>query len=310
MATKASSSVIQSISASQILPGAATAGQVLTYNGSTSTWVASAAPGSAAPANSYAITTTTTILTAPGTSTWTCPANVNRVAITLIGGGGGCGLNAGPNNYGVGGGGGGAGGTAYYAINVSPGSTYSYTIAASSAPASNGNTTSCSIGGVTVTATGGVKGNNTYQSYIYWYSGSGGAGGSVAAVSANTVLGFTGVTSAAGGAGGSVASSYCCTTEVDPTITTGVYKISYGGYAFGGKGGYMGGYSPQKASAATCGSALIYMANNNSFYQLKNSPSLLMSIYGLSAGMGGQRGIDFNPGTGGNSGAIFIEYLN
>lgn len=44
--TKVTSSLINTISASQITATGATAGQVLTYNGSTSTWVASAAPSS------------------------------------------------------------------------------------------------------------------------------------------------------------------------------------------------------------------------------------------------------------------------
>ena len=42
--TKVTSSLINTVSASQITATGATAGQVLTYNGSTSTWVASAAP--------------------------------------------------------------------------------------------------------------------------------------------------------------------------------------------------------------------------------------------------------------------------
>ena len=41
--TKVTSSLINTVSASQITATGATAGQVLTYNGSTSTWVASAA---------------------------------------------------------------------------------------------------------------------------------------------------------------------------------------------------------------------------------------------------------------------------
>ena len=45
MATKVTSSLINTVSASQITATGATAGQVLTYNGSTSTWEASAAPG-------------------------------------------------------------------------------------------------------------------------------------------------------------------------------------------------------------------------------------------------------------------------
>lgn len=50
MTTKVTSSLINTISASQIQASGATTGQVLTYNGSTSTWVASAAP-SAAPSS-------------------------------------------------------------------------------------------------------------------------------------------------------------------------------------------------------------------------------------------------------------------
>ncbi len=44
--TKVTSSLINNISASQIQAAGATAGQVLTYDNSTSTWVASAAPSS------------------------------------------------------------------------------------------------------------------------------------------------------------------------------------------------------------------------------------------------------------------------
>lgn len=44
MPTKVPKTLIKSIDPSQIDSGGATAGQVLTYNGSTSTWVASAAP--------------------------------------------------------------------------------------------------------------------------------------------------------------------------------------------------------------------------------------------------------------------------
>jgi len=54
MATKVTSSLINTISASQITAVGATAGQVLTYNGSTSTWVASAAPAPATSSNAFA----------------------------------------------------------------------------------------------------------------------------------------------------------------------------------------------------------------------------------------------------------------
>lgn len=47
MATKVSKNLITSVDPSQLTTTGATAGQVLTYNASTTTWVASAAPGSA-----------------------------------------------------------------------------------------------------------------------------------------------------------------------------------------------------------------------------------------------------------------------
>ena len=71
MATKVSSSQITSVSASQITAAGATAGQVLTYNGSTSTWVASAALPTGA---------TGQVLTYNGsTSTWVASAAPSSV---------------------------------------------------------------------------------------------------------------------------------------------------------------------------------------------------------------------------------------
>jgi hypothetical protein len=78
-------------------PSSATGGQVLTYNGSTSTWVASAAP-TGGTTNNYTIVGNASagifasavcyIPSDPGTGTWTAPAGCYTARVTIVGGGG------------------------------------------------------------------------------------------------------------------------------------------------------------------------------------------------------------------------------
>lgn len=73
--TRANSTVIESISASQILPGGATAGQVLTYNGTTNTW----GPSAAVNVSSASITAWVNFDGTKDTTGATSTANTNRL---------------------------------------------------------------------------------------------------------------------------------------------------------------------------------------------------------------------------------------
>ena len=126
------------------LTSAGTSGYVMTSNGSAFTMVA---PSGGQP--QYALYTS-------GTSTWTCPAGVTRVKVTVFGGGGGgddaCGGN------------GGQGGRGWNYYTVTPSTGYTVTIGA----AGTGTGTvgqSGTAGGTTsfgslISATGGGGGNN------------------------------------------------------------------------------------------------------------------------------------------------------
>ena len=110
--------------------------------------------------------------TTPGNGTWTCPAGVTQIRVEVIGAGGG--VTAPSNNNSRGGGGGGA-----YAqrtvFNVTPTTTYNFTVGAGSSGNGGdtyfGNTTAGLPAGATALAEGG-RGSN---------AGTGAAGGSVAA---------------------------------------------------------------------------------------------------------------------------------
>lgn len=96
MATKVPKTFIQSIDPSQIDSSGATGGQVLTFNGSTSTWVASAAP-SVNVNNLYTtvgnasagifVKAVCFIPSDPGSGTWTAPAGCYTARVTIVGGG-------------------------------------------------------------------------------------------------------------------------------------------------------------------------------------------------------------------------------
>lgn len=115
-----------------------------------------------------------------GTS-WTVPANVYRIKVTLVGGGGGSGgavgTTSGANGSAGGGGGGGAVCIGFYT--VVPGQAMTYAIGSGGTaggsggvtPGGDGGTTTTTYGGVTFTAGGGVGGNGSDG------GASGGAGG-------------------------------------------------------------------------------------------------------------------------------------
>lgn len=144
-----------------LAPG--TAGQVLTSQG------AGAAPTWGTP--SVSLTGSVAVFTSSGT--WTCPANIVKAKVTVIGGGGSAG-----NGVSQMGGGGGGGGTAIKNLTVTPSTVYTVTVGtggagiASGAGNTTGNaggTSSFSGSGITtVSATGGAGGAS---------SSSGGIGG-------------------------------------------------------------------------------------------------------------------------------------
>jgi Concanavalin A-like lectin/glucanases superfamily len=182
------------------------------------------------------------------TSAWTCPTNVFVVsALVVAGGGGGGGLAFA--------GGGGAGGAILSAINVTPGITYTITVAgggagtSASAPGSNGGNSSLSAAGfTTLSASGGIGGNpgagsggNSGNGYIGGNGspgayntgqvggGGGGAGGN----------GGTGIQSTAAGAGGIGIYNLLTNSVSAGQLSAGNYYVGGGGG--GGGNGYSGG---------------------------------------------------------------------
>jgi len=156
------------------LPSAdGTNGQTLTTNGSgTLSWAT--AGGSSSPIPTPDVKTTGT------SATWTIPAGVTKVKVTLVGGGGGGGAD---NSGSYTGGGGGAGGYAIvYLTGLTAGNTLTYTVGAGggggtgAGAGTSGGSTSLSSGTqtiTTVTCTGGAGGGGSGGSGY----GAGGAGG-------------------------------------------------------------------------------------------------------------------------------------
>ena len=147
-----------------------TVGNVLSWNGSA--WVSGAASGGAL--QTYDVATT------PGT--WTKPATLKGVRVTVVGGGGGGGT-VGPSAIAGGGGGGGGGGAAIrlYPAPSIPG-PQPYTVGGAGATTSFGSTVTV------ISATGGATGGSTTSTGV-----SGGAGG----------IGSSGLANMAGGGGSS-----------------------------------------------------------------------------------------------------------
>ncbi len=192
--------------------------------------------------------------------TWTVPCNVTVITIEVYGGGGGAGGGGGGSNGGFfntrGGGGGGGGGFTAVTINVTPGSSFTYSVGAGGCGGGNGSDGSSGGNGnaggnstfngtdaggslVNLTANGGARG--TSGSGTNGSPGSGGAGGSASGGTTNT----------AGGAGnnGSGGNGGPGGAGAGPSGGAGGANTNNPGIIYGG-GGAGGGDSPGGRGAA------------------------------------------------------------
>lgn len=186
----------------------------------------------------------------PISGSWTVPCDVTSVTVQVYGGGGGAGGGGGGSNGGLfntrGGGGGGGGGYTTITINVTPGSSFSYSIGSGGCGGSNGSDGSGGGNGtaggnssfsgtdgggnpVNLTANGGARG--TGGSGTGGSTGSGGGGG--------TASGGTTSTNGAAGSNGSGGNGGNGGNAAGPGggaggASTGANGATYGG---GGAGG-------------------------------------------------------------------------
>lgn len=196
----------------------------------------------------------------PVSGTWEVPCNVSAITVDVYGAGGGAGGGGGGSNGGAFNtrGGGGAGGGAYSSItiNVTPGSTFTYTIGAggcggdngsdgSSGDAGNAGGSSSFVGAdaastaVNLLAGGGARGNGGSGSGNN--PGSGGIGGTASGGTTNTD--GTGGSAGSGGNGGAGGAG------AGPAGGAGGTGNNGAGFSYGG-GGSGGGDSNGGAGAA------------------------------------------------------------
>jgi hypothetical protein len=195
-----------------------TSGQVLT------------SAGNAPPTWSAVSPITTPDVKTTGTSaTWTIPAGITKVRITVVAGGGA----GGAGNAANGGGGGGGGGTAIKTLTgLTPGNTLIYSVgaAASTSQVASGTETITTIsatggsaGGTTTGGTGGVGSNGDLNI--------GGGGGNAGCTDGDGVSGIPGAGGSSTLGGGGAASK----------ATNGSAGRAYGGGGSGGVGSGGGG---------------------------------------------------------------------
>lgn len=171
-----------------VAPG--TAGNVLTSNGTT--WSSSAATGTTGPRAQYF----TTVATG---QTFTIPAGITNLKVTVVGGGGGSGasgsFNCGPNQPG---GSGGAGASAVqWLVGLTPGNTLTVAVGAAGSAGSGGSGGS----GGTSSVASGTQSITTIQCTGGGGGGQGGSGGNTPGTNGSSGT-ATGVTNGGSGAAG------------------------------------------------------------------------------------------------------------
>lgn len=231
-----------------------------------------------------------------GSGSWTVPNGVTTLKVTLIGAGGGGGGSAKGSDQCYEGGGGGGGACTQFTMEVSPGSSYSYTIG-TGGNGGKGKTTAVQGGGI-VGEAGGDGGATTFGSY-YVNGGKPGTGGLVYGSTKNNGKG------GAGGSGGSSPS----------TIFSG------GAGGAGGKDGSGYGHGGSVLNAGGGGGGIgdstIYNYATNAGYSPHTDSSANASAqeggkpghYGT--GGGGDSGFDsgnYGVGGKGGDGLIILQY--
>lgn len=231
-----------------------------------------------------------------GSGSWTVPSGVKTVKVTMIGAGGGGGGSAKGSDQCYEGGGGGGGACTQFTMEVSSGSSYSYTIG-TGGNGGKGKTTAVQGGGI-VGEAGGDGGATTFGSY-YVNGGKPGTGGLVYGSTKNNGKG------GAGGSGGSSPST--------------IYNGGAGGA--GGKDGNGYGHGGSVLNAGGGGGGIgdstIYNYATNAGYSPHTDSSANASAqeggklghYGTGGGGdSGFDGSDYGVGGKGGDGLIILEY--
>jgi hypothetical protein len=210
-------------------------------------------------------------------TTWTVPAGVTKIVVELWGAGGGGNVLAG----------GGAGGYVKAHFTVNPGDLISYNTgdggaAAVSATATNGSSTVCTVGSVSLTAGGGQG-----ALFLTAGNGQGGQGGG------NSISGsFTNYVALIGGSGKSQERSY--------------YQFNATTYYENGKAGH-GGDAPNNPGSGGAGQTYLYNTTGAALVFRNGNPS-----GGLTPGGGGASGVQYGTtnisGGSGADGIIIVHY--
>ncbi|MGB0888064.1 MAG: T9SS type A sorting domain-containing protein [Vicingaceae bacterium] len=184
-------------------------------------------------------TQTTDSFTTPGAHTWTCPAGVTSVTVTVYGGGGGGG---GCNATSDGGGGGGGGGASQSTGPVTPGNVYNLMVGAGGA-GGVGQNDGAAGGQSWFNAPGTIQANGGSGGLRRTASGGLGGAGAAAGIGTNTFTGGNGRrgrnhNNGRGGAGGGGAGS---TANGGGGATTTYSVVAGTGGATGGGNGGAGG---------------------------------------------------------------------
>lgn len=266
-----------------------------------------------------------TSFVATGTiGSWTIPANVNSITVTVQGAGG---------KTGNGGSAGAAGGSATGTISVTPGSVYYFAIGTSNTTSTPGTPGGSGVGTV---RPGGQGGGGTWFSSASTYStstvllvgggggggggggcggssGSGGAGGGVSGVNGvngTAAIGGGGGSQTSGGTGGAGANSGG--SGASATSSVGGNGGSDGGSCGGGGGGggYWGGGGGGGDTGATAGGA--GGGGGSGFTSSLLSSTSTATSTGAAAGTDGKISVSYNinPSISGNRFGGVITFLN
>jgi len=217
------------------------------------------------------------------TGTFTVPAGITAIKVTVVGGGGG-GATVTSGGY-VGGGGGGGGAAITFITGLTPGATITATVGAAGAASSAGGTSSF---GAYASATGGSGG--TQHAPTTTNVNSGGAGGT-----GTGTFAFTGSRGATGGQTSISCSTYYC------------------GGAGGGAG--RGGFMPymysviQQTAATVAEGGILGGVSGASFY--KNVSGTYPGNAATGYGNGGGGAIKFavnGTGGSGSAGCVLVEW--